>query len=420
MLHSRFQNGSRFTFEGRHRMKTPLATKIFAAVAGLCICNLMPAPIGAADVYEIPVILTLTGSGAFAGTTEQTALQLAEKTVNASGGIGGRQLHFAIHDSQSSPQIAVQLTNAILAQKPAVFMGSSLTAECRAMLALIKDGPVMYCLSPGIHPDAGTYVFATGASSAFFAQAQINYYRSQGWKRIALIFGTDATGQDAEAGIKGVLALPENREMQVVDVQHFNPTDISVAAQLARIKAANPQVIIGWATGTPLGTIINGLKQANMDVPFGTSDGNMSYAEMEQYANILPRQLYMAASSWVVHNKPGFPMDGAVAKKQTDFYAAYQQAGMRPDNLSSLAWDPAFIIIDALRKLGPNATATQIHDYLANAKVPGVNGIHDYKKEPQRGLDLSALVVTLWSPSANTWQVISKPTGIADPLPAAR
>ena len=70
----------------------------------------------AADPYEINVIIPLTGLGAFLGTNEATALSLVEKNVNAAGGVRGRQIHFAVQDDQSNPQVAVQLLNGIIAE----------------------------------------------------------------------------------------------------------------------------------------------------------------------------------------------------------------------------------------------------------------------------------------------------------------
>ena len=391
---------------------TRCATRALSALILTLVCFWVPRSVSSADVFEIPVILTLTGNAAFVGKSEQTALQLLEKSVNETGGIRGRPIHFAIHDSESNAQQALVLTNAILAQKPSVILGSALAADCRAMVPLFRDGPVLYCLSPGIHPDPGGYVFASGASSQDFARAEITYFRSKGWKRLALMFATDATGQDAEAGIQADLALPENRDMQVVEVQHFNTADLSVAAQLARIKAAKPDAMIAWVTGAPLGTILKGLQQVSLDIPFGTSDGNMSYGEMAQFAGILPKQFYMGALQWIVHNSGGVLLDSTVVRKQDEFYAAYMRAGLRPDNLASLAWDPASVVIDALTKLGAAATPVQIRNYLVPLKTAEVNGVHDFRSEPQRGLGYSEIVVTHWSPRANTWQVISKSTGI--------
>ena len=47
----------------------------------------------AATPYVIDVVMPLTGGAAFLGKGEQRSLQLAEKVVNASGGIDGAPLH---------------------------------------------------------------------------------------------------------------------------------------------------------------------------------------------------------------------------------------------------------------------------------------------------------------------------------------
>ena len=54
------------------------------------------ASVGAADPYEVNVLLPMTGSGAFIGQDAQVGLRLIEGMVNRSGGIGGRPLRFVI------------------------------------------------------------------------------------------------------------------------------------------------------------------------------------------------------------------------------------------------------------------------------------------------------------------------------------
>jgi branched-chain amino acid transport system substrate-binding protein len=75
------------------------------------------------------------------------------------------------------------------------------------------------------------------------------------------------------------------------------------------------------------------------------------------------------------------------------------------------------LVTDALRKLGPDATATQLRDYFEQLQgVAGIYGVYDFvKKEPQRGLDVSDTIITLWDPSAQTWKAVSKPGGIPVP-----
>ncbi|HUZ74392.1 MAG TPA: ABC transporter substrate-binding protein [Stellaceae bacterium] len=383
------------------------------ALSLLATAALAPPQADAAGPYEIHAILPLTGGAAFLGTGEQKSLQLGEKAVNESGGIQGRPVKFVFQDDQSSPQLGVQLSGDLIARKPAVMIGSSLVAICRAMAPLMKDGPVDYCLSPGIHPEAG-YVFTASVSTLDLANALIRYFRLKGWTRIGLMFSTDATGQDAENGIKGVLALPENKAMKIVATAHFNTTDVSVAAQIEDVKAAHPQCFIAWSTGAPIATIFRGITAAGLDVPTATTDGNMTYAQMTQYAKFLPKQLYIPAAEWVVRD--GALLSPPVAKAHEEFYRLFDEAGIKPDISAELGWDAGMIIVDALRKLGPDAKAPQVRDFIAHLKgYAGVNGIYDFTKVPQRGLDVSNAVVTRWSPKAKTWQVVSRPTGV--PLP---
>jgi branched-chain amino acid transport system substrate-binding protein len=391
-------------------MKTKSARAWLVAAALICAAA-SQAPVRAAEPLDVNVVLSLTGQGAFLGQGEQQALNLAEKVANDSGGIGGRPLHFVFHDDETNPQVAVQLVSGIVAQNPAVVLGSSLVATCRAMAPLMKDGPVMYCFSPGIHPDPGSYVFSANVSTLDLAEATIRYFRLKGWTRIAFMFTTDATGQDAENGYKNILARPENSAMKTVEIGHFNTTDVSVSAQIEKIKAANPQAFISWSTGSPTATIFRGMVQAGLDVPLGTGDGNMTYAQMKQYADFLPKQLYIASSEWPVRD-PAL-LSPAMAAKSKEFYDAYKAAGAQPDISAQLAWEPAMIIIHALKTLGPTATATQLRDYISHLKdFAGVDGTYNFEKVPQRGLDISDTIVTRWSAAAKTWQPVSKPTGI--------
>ncbi|MGB8181384.1 MAG: ABC transporter substrate-binding protein [Stellaceae bacterium] len=371
-------------------------------------------PVRAAEPYEINVILPLTGPAAFLGKGEETSLQLAEKAMNASGGIHGQPVKFVIQDDGTSPQTGVQLANTVIAKKPAVLLGSSLVAICRAMGPLMADGPVNYCFSPGVHPEAGSYVFTASVSTLDLAHSLLRYYRLRGWKKLALMFSSDATGQDAENGIKSVLANADFKDMQVVDTEHFNTTDLSVTAQIAHIKASGAQAMVAWTTGSPIATIFRGIQQEGLDIPVATTDGNMTYAQMTQYKDFLPKQLYIPAAQWVVSD-PDL-LAPALRKPHEVFYKSFEAAGVKPDIASELAWDAAWIVVDSLRQLGPNATAKQLRDHMTKLRgFAGVNGVYDFTKTPQRGLDVGDSVVTRWSPEKATWEVVSKPAGI--PLP---
>ena len=335
--------------------------------------------------------------------------------VNKEGGINGQPLDFVYHDDQSSPQTAVQLTNAVVGEKPAVLIGSSLVAMCNAMAPLLRDGPFDYCLSPGAHPAPGSFQFSSSVDTHDILEALMRYFRSQGYTRIAFMTSTDASGQDAEKGLDDVLKLPENAGVQVVERQRFNTTDVSVSAQIERIKSANPQAFIAWATGAPIATVFKAVLQAGLDVPFVTTPGNQTFALMEQYKDFLPKQLIIPAALFVRHEGL-YKLEPGVEAEQQKFYSALAAANIKPDYQAASAWDPANIIVGALRKLGTKATAEQVRAYIASqTDLPGVNGIYNFKKVPQRGLTVENVVVTRWDASVQNWIPVSLPSGA--PLP---
>ncbi len=384
-----------------------------AAACALSVGSVILAGVtGPARAYDLNTILPLTGGASFLGKEEQRALQLAEPLINKAGGIQGEPVHFIFYDDESNPQTGVLLSNRVMANSPAVLLGSSLVAVCNAMAPLMRNGPTMYCFSPGIHPPKGSYVFTSSVSTLDLADAMIRYFRLKGWTRLAFMTSADATGQDAERGLDEIVARPENKDVTVVEHAHFYTTDVSVAAQIERIRSANPQVLIAWSTGSPIATVFKGIVQAGLDIPIATTNGNMTYAQMTQYASFLPKQLYIAAPEWVQHEGV-ITLDPAVEKVQRDYFDTFKAANIKPDIAASLAWDPAMIVIDALRHVGPKATAQQVRDYIAGLKgYAGINGIYDFPRVPQRGLDVQGAVMTRWSPTKQTWELMSKPTGI--------
>jgi branched-chain amino acid transport system substrate-binding protein len=382
-----------------------------AVLAVLCL-GMLAGPAESAEPYQINAILPLSGGGSFLGKAEQKSLELAAALANKSGGINGRPLQFVFHDDQSSPQTAVQLATEIVAQHPPLLIGSSIVAMCNAMAPLMRNGPVQYCLSPGIHPSAGSYTFTASVSTFDLANALIRYFRLKGWTRIALMTSTDASGQDAERGLNQIIAMPENKDVTVVERAHFNPTDVSVAAQIERVKAANPQAFIAWSTGAPIATIFRAINQAGLDIPIGTTDGNMTHAQMDQYDAFLPPQLYFPAALWAVAVERGAKGE-TVSAAQEQFLKSFADAGVAPDLPAEIAWDPAMILIDALRRLGPDVTAERLRDHLAHLKdFAGANGTYDFEKVPQRGLSVENAVVTRWNRASKRWDVLSQPTGV--------
>jgi branched-chain amino acid transport system substrate-binding protein len=367
------------------------------------------APPASGTPYEINVILSLTGGAAFLGKAQQQALGLIQQIANRNGGVKGRPILFSIADDQSSPQLAVQLANAIIAKHVPIFIGSDLTAPCSAIGPLVEAaGPVEYCTSPGINPAPGGYIFSASASTRADAIAIVRYFHQRGWNRIGLITSTDASGQAFEQSFDRALALPENAAVTAVVREHFATADLSIAGQAAHIKAVNPQAVIGWTTGTPFGTVLRGLHDVGYDGVIAGGNGNMIFAQLEQYASFLPKLLIFPGRRAVAEGTPPGPIHDA----QTVYFNAFKSIGVRPDFANNIGWDPAMIVVDTLQHLGPDATAQQCRDYIQNLHSwVGINGVYDFRDGSQRGIGIDGVVIDRWDAAKEDFVPVSKPGG---------
>jgi branched-chain amino acid transport system substrate-binding protein len=384
--------------------------------AGLIIAAALVATLSraglAAGTYDINVVLPLTGSAAFVGQGERDSVLALQDQINATGGVAGDKLNFNFQDDQTQPQLAVQLTTQVVGSQPAVVLGSSLVAMCLAMAPLMENGPLQYCFSPGIHPKAGSYVFSASSSSTDQIAAVVRYYRMKGWTKIATLMTTDASGQDGDRSVDEVLQYPENKgKIDILIREHFNPSDVSVAAQMARIKGSGAQAIIAWTTGAPAATVFRGMAQGGVDLPVAPTSGNQTFAAMKQWQAFLPKQLILASALYPPH-PPSVKLDPAIDSAQQSMYAALAKRGLKADNMVATTWDAGLIVASGLRKLGTGATAAQLRQYINGlTDFAGVDGTYNFNKYPQRGLGPEASTVTTYDAKTDSWVWLSQPGG---------
>ena len=270
-----------------------LVHRALGALVAAALVAGVPLATAAAEPIAIPVSLPMTGSVALLGQSISTALTVLAESVNKNGGVNGRPIRFDVQDDQSNPPVALQLVNSFIAGKAPVMLGPSLNATCSAIAPALRGGPVDMCFSPGIHPEPGSYVFSPAPSTLDLAIVTAHYAKRRGWKKMAFIFSTDASGIDGEKVITQAFAQPENRAVGIVDVEHFGITDLSVAAQIAKIKSADPDALYVWASGTPSTTVMRAIADAGLAVPVLTSYSNATFAQMNAFKSYLPKELLM-------------------------------------------------------------------------------------------------------------------------------
>ena len=368
------------------------------------------------STYTVHAIVAETGTASFLGSEEAAAFNALAKHVNATGGIDGHPLAFAVSDNQSTASTSVSLASPLVGQAPVLLVGSITSTDKPVDDLVTSSGPVIYDLSPGDHPALGSFVYSSSNSTINQTQAFINFAESKGWKKVAVLNSTDSSGQDGWTNIQKAVAA-SNGAVTVTDHEQFDPTAVSVTTQLSKIKATNPQAVLVWTTGTPLGTVLSGMQQLGMNLPTMTTNGNASLAEMQKLAGELPDQLYFPGAPFMVGPQD---LTGQTKTQVQAFDSAMQAAGQKvPDEGDALAWDPGLLLVSALKKLGIGATASQIHQYIdSQTSFAGINGTYNFtdKSIPDnRGLTIASVYVAQWSKSLGEWTAASGPAGKPKP-----
>ena len=385
---------------------TRLLFNVAATVSIPAVAAAAPQP------YTIPYIVDLTGSNAFSGNDFADTARAFEHYFNERGGIHGTPIHFDVRDSETSPQTALQIVTQMLPQHPPVIIGPAQIGQCAAVVPLMASGPVDYCLTPGLNPKPGGYVFASSVALADIQPAMIRYARLKGYRRLAMISTIDASGQANEQATVDAVNLPENKSVAIVSAQHFNASDTSVSAQVATLKTADPDLIIVWANGTAFGTVLRNLKDDGLDVAVMTSGSNLNQRVMTQFASDVPTTMLFNGIVYFGRNDLG---RGPLQSRIDDFYAAFKAINKTATPSSGYAWDPCLIVAEALKHLGTSATSRQIRDYILNLHgFVGISGVYNFRND-NHGLTQSSVIIVRWTAAKNSFVAVSR--GGGRPLP---
>lgn len=374
----------------------------------LSAATAVPPASGAGEPYEINAIISLTGGASSLGKSEDQALAIEEKAINDSGGIGGRPVKFVVGDDQTNPQTAVQLATALVAKGVPVIIGPNLVANCQALVPIIKGKTVDYCISAAFHPEAGSFAFVQGVSTLDQLVFAMHYLRQTGVRKIALVTSNDANGQDTARGLQLALSRPESADLSLVETQLFNLADLTVDAQMARIKSSGAQAVVCYSTGAPFGTVLHGYTDVGLTIPLVAQPAALSFALVNAYASILPKELLITG---LIGDAPAVTPRGPILSATMAYVNASKAAGITPDHVNALTWDPVMIVVAALRKLGPNATGPQLYDYISNLHGwPGMYGDYDFRTGPS-GLTPYSIVMVRWDADKKSFVAVTRPGG---------
>ena len=198
---------------------------------------------------KIGVTLSTTGPAVSLGIPDKNTVALLPKTI------AGKSVEYIVLDDASDSSAAVVNTRRLtLEDKVDAIIGSTTTPNSLAMTDVVADSstPTISLASSAriIEPMTAkkAWIFKTPQTDTMMVLAILEHAAKRGMKTMGYIGFNDALGEAFYAEFEKFAAV---RKIAIVANERFAPRDTSVTAQVLKLAASNPDMIVIGASGTP-------------------------------------------------------------------------------------------------------------------------------------------------------------------------
>jgi branched-chain amino acid transport system substrate-binding protein len=332
------------------------------------------------EPIKIGVVLAITGPGAGLGIPTRNGALLAEKAINASGGVRGRPIKLLIEDDASNPDNARTKANALVHnEKVVALLGPSQVAQIVAAGAVTDPLKLPQIVPAGLSVPVERErrcIYHLLPPQDLNARALMEYAaNSIKVKRVGVLHDS-GYGNVVMNALKSISSSYPGIEFVAVEKFEIGATDVTT--QAAKVRAANPETVMVIATS---GTPFRAVKQIRLDVPVIAAIGSSSY----EYVKAMGE----GADNVVI---PEFLVGEDPLPEQKTFVDMYRKEyNHLPKNFEAAGWDMVQFMAAALRAVGPDAKPAEVCEWLRRPHK-GVLADYDFREPDLTGMRLTSYV----------------------------
>lgn len=338
-----------------------------------------------ADVIKIGLLNEMTGGNATMGTSSTNGAKLAFKEINEKGGILGKKVELSIADNKSEPAEAANAMTKLVGEKVVAVTGTFASSNAISSANVAEAAKVPYLASGATNPkvtvDEKTgkvrkYVFRVCFIDPFQGTVAANFMTNNLKKQTAAIIVDNSS--DYSKGLAQFFkdALVANGG-KVVAEEAYLQKDQDFKSILTKVKTANADVIYIPGYYEEVGKLVKQARELGIDAVILGADGWDSPKLIEIAGAQALNNTYFSNHYSVDSTDPE---SKAFVEKYTKEY------GQRPDALSVLGYDAAYVLADAITRAG-SADTEKITEEIAKTKglkvITGkmsLNDTHDAEK----------------------------------------
>jgi len=364
-------------------------TKPYLTAATVLAALASPMASALAQTSEITIGISIctTGPGAALGIPERNALEFVPKEI------GGVPLKLIVLDDGGDPTNAT--TNArrfVTESKADIIMGSSTTPPTAAIANVANEAGIPHiALSPfPVTPERAKWSVSMPQPVPIMGKVLYQHMKAHNIKTVGFIGYSDSYGDLWFNDFKNQ-GVPMG--LTLVDEERFARPDTSVAGQVLKLVAANPDAILVGASGTAAALPQTELRDRGYKGLIYQTHGAASM-DFIRIAGKAAEGVIMASGP--VMNPEGQP-DSALTKKPGLALDTAYEAKYGPNSRSQFAGH-AYDAFKVLERVIPVALKTakpgtpEFHEairqaFLSEHEIAASQGVYNFTEKDRNGLD---------------------------------
>ncbi len=232
--------------------------------AGLTACG---GSSGADDSkIQIAVLAPLTGG--YAADANPKAIELAEKLIDADGGVDGKEVEVTVYDAGSEPQTALNAANRAVSDQVDIVVGGITTSQLKAIEPIIARAKIPHLHLANVGGDTAYNLNPPQTASA---EATVKFAQDVLKAEDAAALTTSDEGSLSNA--QDILDAAKKADLPITVDQDVAPTATDITPQVRNMKDVD---VILQTTVPSIDTItIRTMTQNAIDIPIILSLGGI-------------------------------------------------------------------------------------------------------------------------------------------------
>jgi len=318
------------------------------------------------DEIKIGATFPLTGDNASYGVHLRNAIEILKDKINASGGIGGKQIEVLYQDDANEPKQAVSNLErfASMSGLPAVI--GSAGSNCTLAMAPVANRTKTVIVSPTSSAaqisEAGPYVFRTVPSDAYQGELIANWIKELGYHKVAVFYVNNSWG----VGMKDRFIKEFTKAGgQVVAVEGGDELKSDFRSELLKLTQAHPDALFMPTYSKQGGRAVKQARELGITLPLIGADP-WDVPEFREAAG--------SAANGVMYTVFDQYKGPEYQKMASEYKKRY---GEEPDVIAANGYDSLLVLAQAMRAAVAShepITGETVRENLLKVDVVGATG----------------------------------------------